>query len=240
MKHFSILLAVCISLTAPLTAQKNKTIHGEGPAVTQDRNSGSFDEIHSKGSFDIIIADGSSHAVKVDAPSNIQEYVVVETKGNELHISNKKGYNLKTDKPVTIHVTAPTLHGIHSAGSGNITSENTLNGSDKFEIKSAGSGNITVDIETSSFNSSIAGSGNITLKGKTKDMDASIAGSGNIRAKEFQSAITSISIAGSGSAEVVATEKLSTRIAGSGDVKYWGNASVDSKVMGSGTIKKEN
>jgi len=240
MKHLSLLLATCIVLSAPLLAQKIKTINGEGPSVTQDRNGGTFDEIHSKGSFDINITDGPTHSVKVEAQENIQQYIVVENKGNELHISNKKGYNLKTDKAITIHITAPALQAIHSAGSGNIKSENMLTGSDKFQIKSAGSGNIIVDIETSSLNTSIAGSGNITLKGKTKDMDASIAGSGNIKARDLQSAVTSISIAGSGNAEVVATEKLSTRIAGSGDVKYWGNASVDSKVMGSGSLKKEN
>jgi hypothetical protein len=56
----------------------------------------------------------------------------------------------------------------------------------------------------------------------------------------MQSQITSVSISGSGSAEVVANEKLDSKIAGSGDVKYWGNASVNSKIAGSGSVRKEN
>jgi hypothetical protein len=240
MKHSFLLVAALILLAGPLAAQKNKRIDGEGPVVTQDRNGGTFNEVHSHGSFDIIITDRSTNSVKVEAQENIQQYVEIENKGNELHIRNKKGYSIRTDKPITVHVSAPALQAIHCEGSGNIKTENVLNGSDKFRIKSAGSGNISVDIETSSLSSSIAGSGNITLQGKTNELEGSIAGSGNIKAKDLQSAVTSIKIAGSGNAEVVATEKLSTKIAGSGDVRYWGNASVESKVMGSGSLRKEN
>lgn len=222
-----------------LNAQNFKTIRGEGRVVTQDRNSGNFNEIYTHGSFDVEITDASSHSVKVEAQQNLQEYIEVEIKGSELHIRNKKGYTIKGEKEIMIHITAPALKGIYLSGSGNINSTNQLTGSQQFEIKSSGSGNISLNIETSSLQSSISGSGNITLKGKTNSFEGKIAGSGNIRAREMQSAITSVKISGSGSAQVVATEKLDTKIAGSGDVKYWGDASVSSKVAGSGTVSKQ-
>jgi hypothetical protein len=228
-------------IAAPvLHAQKPTTVKGEGELVTQDRNAGSFNEIHTHGSFNVDITDAATNSVKVEAQQNLQEYIEIETSGNELHIRNKKGYHLKTDKDITIHVSASAIRAIILSGSGNIKSTNTLNSSDKLFVRSAGSGNISLDIETSSLETSIAGSGNITLKGKTSDLNGKIAGSGNIRAKELQSATTSVQISGSGSAEVVATQKLNTNIAGSGDVKYWGDASVDSKVRGSGSVHKVN
>lgn len=233
------LLSVLIIATGYSIQAQEKHLKGEGEAITQDRNGGIFNEIRSFGSFNINITDANDHTVKVEAQQNLQEYIEIENKGNELHIRNKKGYSLETDKPITIHVSAPALRAIHLSGSGNVTSTNTLNGSNEFDLKSSGSGNISIDIETFSLGCSIAGSGNITLKGKTNELDGKIAGSGNIRAKELQSAITSVKISGSGSAEVVATQKLETKIAGSGDVKYWGDASVDSKVMGSGSIQKQ-
>jgi hypothetical protein len=222
-----------------LQAQRTKTVRGEGAVVTQDRNVGSFSSVHTHGSFNVTLTDESSNSVKVEAQQNLQEYIVVEVEGSELHIRHKKGYDIRGEKEIVIHVSAPALTGIYCAGSGNVKSTNTLTGSQTFEAKSSGSGNMNLDVETSSLKTSIAGSGNITLKGKTNDLEGRIAGSGNIKAKELQSANTSVSISGSGSAEVVATQKLDSKIAGSGDVKYWGDAAVNSKVMGSGSVHKE-
>lgn len=235
---FPVIMAFAVMLMAAPAAEAQKTIKGEGDLVTQDRKVGSFNEIHSHGSFNINITDAATNSVSVEAQQNLQEYIEIETSGNELHIRNKSGYQIRNSKEITINVSAPSLNTVSLAGSGNIKSTNRLNGSDKLFIKSAGSGNIVLDIETSALQTSIAGSGNITLKGKTSDFKGRIAGSGNIKAKELQSATTTVSISGSGNAEVVATQKLNTSIAGSGDVRYWGDASVDSKVRGSGSVHK--
>ena len=236
-----VMMSVCVMtlVTTNIMAQKWEKVRGEGPAVKQDRKGGNFNEIHTHGSFNVEITDGASNSVTVEAQQNLQEYIEVETSGSELHIRNKKGYNIQSDHDITVYVTAPSLKGIYLSGSGNVKSTNQLSGSDNFEIKSAGSGNVNVDVETADLKVSIAGSGNITLKGKTNDLEGRIAGSGNIKAKELQSANTSVHISGSGNAEVVATQKLNTNIAGSGDVKYWGDASVDSKVRGSGSVSRQ-
>lgn len=238
--YFILALSAMIITSVSVQAQRAKTVRGEGDVVVQERSVGSFNEIHTHGSFNVNITDAATNGVKVEAQQNLQEYIDIETKGNELHIRNKKGYDLRPTREITINISAPALTVIRCSGSGNIKSTNTLNGSDKLDVTSAGSGNINLDVETSKLKTSIAGSGNITLKGKTSDLEGSIAGSGNIKAKEMQSANTSVRISGSGNAEVVATQKLTSSIAGSGDVKYWGNASVDSKVMGSGSIRKQN
>ena len=242
MKHFFLLSTLfCAALfSVPAMAQNKSIVKGDGNVVTQDRSTGSFNEIHTHGSFNVTITDAATNSVKVEAEQNIQDYIIVETEGSELHIRHKKGSNFRPTKDVTIHVSAPALKSIALSGSGNIKSTNTLNGSDKLNIRSSGSGNISLDVETADLNASISGSGNITLEGKTSDFEGSIAGSGNIRAKDMQSANTRIKIAGSGSAEVVASEKLNTNIVGSGDVKYWGNASVESHVAGSGRVRREN
>ena len=236
-----VITSVCIMIfgSTSLMAQKWQKVRGEGPAVKQDRDGGTFNEIHTHGSFNVEIADGAKNSVQVEAQQNLQEYIEIENKGGELHIRNKKGYNIQSDPDITVYVTAPSLKGIYLSGSGNLKSTNQLNGSDRVEISSQGSGNVNVDVETSDLKASIAGSGNITLKGKTSDLEGKIAGSGNIKAKDLQSANTSVQISGSGNAEVVATQKLNTNIAGSGDVKYWGDASVDSKVRGSGNVSKQ-
>lgn len=235
-KYTLALTLVLISLLSlNLNAQR---VRGNGNVVSQDRNVGAFDKVHTHGSFDLTITDAENHKVTVQAEENLQEIIIVETDGNTLKIRHKKGVNFNSTKRIIIHISAPALSGVALSGSGNINSTNQLNGSDKFNVSSSGSGNIQLEVETSDMKTSISGSGNISLKGSTKQLDGQISGSGNIRAKNLQSENTSIRISGSGSAEVVATQKLDSRIAGSGDVKYWGNASVDSKVAGSGSVRK--
>lgn len=234
---FIVALLIMIVAASGIQAQNVK---GSGSVTKQDRSVGAFDEVQSFGSFDIVITDGNEHKVTVEAEDNLQQYIEIETQGDKLNIRHKKGQNFKATKQIIIYVTAPALEAIRLSGSGNIKSTNTLNGSSNFEIKSSGSGNIQLQLETSAMSAQISGSGNINLSGKTKELEGKIAGSGNIRARELQSDVTSIKISGSGSAEVVANERLDSKIAGSGDVKYWGNASVNSKIAGSGSVRREN
>jgi len=233
------LFALVMISSAQLHAQFQR-VRGNGKVVTQERQTGSFDKVHSRGHFDVVITDGPSHKVSVEADENLQEYIIIETSGNTLEIRPKNHANIQSARSIKIHVTAPALSAVALSGSGNITSTNKLQGSDKFNLSSSGSGNIQVEIETGSLNASISGSGNMNLKGSTNQFEGKISGSGNIRAKEFQSNITTIRISGSGNAEVVANEKLDSHIAGSGDVRFWGNASVDSKIAGSGSVRRQN
>ena len=238
-KLFSFLCVSALLVTSAPALQAQR-VTGNGNVVSKDRPASSFNEVHSKGSFDIVVTDGANHKVRVEAEENLQEFIEVNVNGNNLIIQGQKGVNFRATKPITVYVTAPALQAIKLSGSGNVKSDNTLTGSDRFEAKSSGSGNMSLDVETTSLQAAISGSGNMTLKGKTKDFDGSIAGSGNIRAKEMQSDNTSIKIAGSGNAEVVANVKLDSRISGSGDVRYWGNASVDTKIAGSGGVHRQH
>lgn len=240
MKQSLLLAFSFVFVLAATTAHAQKRVKGEGPVVSQDRNVGPFNSIHTHGSFNVTITDATGSSVKVDAQENLQEYIIVETEGNELHIRNKKGVNIQSGKEVEIQVSVAELKGVYLSGSGNVKSTNELKGSQTFEARSSGSGNIDLNLQTSDLKTSIAGSGNIHLKGKTSDFEGRIAGSGNIKAKDLQADNTSVNISGSGSAEVVANTKLDSRIAGSGDIKYWGNGAVSSKVAGSGSIRRQN
>ena len=221
-------------------AQGFQNVRGNENVTTEERDAGSFHKIHSSGSFDVFVTNGSNTSVKVEAEENLQKHVDVSVQGDALVIRPERGYNLRGTKPIKIYVTATGLKAIRNSGSGNIRCENTLKGSDAFEVAMSGSGNGLVDVEATTVKASISGSGNLELKGKTNSLDGSISGSGNIKGKELQSGITTVKISGSGNAEVVATQKLSSKISGSGGIKYWGDAAVESKVSGSGHISKQN
>ena len=75
--------------------------------------------------------------------------------------------------------------------------------------------------------------------GKALKLDIAIAGSGDVRTRELAADDVSISIAGSGDADVQANKTLAVSIAGSGDVEYRGAATLaKSRVAGSGSIRQ--
>ena len=69
-------------------------------------------------------------------------------------------------------------------------------------------------------------------------LSLSVIGSADVLAGELEERSASVSVKGSGDAEVFVTETLTASIVGSGDISYKGNPKVTSTVLGSGDIRK--
>jgi hypothetical protein len=217
-----------------------KRIHGEGATSTEDRTVGNFDDVQSFGQFDISISYGQVPSVKVQAESNLQQYIEVSVDNNTLNIRHRQNYNFHSPGGIKILVTAPALRAARLSGSGNIRTENQIPAPDHLDLETSGSGNISYNVKAASVNAHISGSGNIEVSGNTEELEAGITGSGSIKAGNLDSKKTSVSISGSGNAAVVAKEKLNANISGSGDIYYRGQPEVSSHIAGSGTVVKEN
>ena len=64
----------------------------------------------------------------------------------------------------------------------------------------------------------------------------SLAGSGDVHAADLVGEQVAVKIAGSGDAQVHATQTLAVSIAGSGDVRYRGHPRVSRAIAGSGEV----
>ena len=82
------------------------------------------------------------------------------------------------------------------------------------------------------------GSADIKLSGKTGQFLLSVAGSADVSAFDLSADDVSISISGSGDAEVNAGDSLSVSIKGSGDVSYSGEPTVSKSIMGNGDVHR--
>ena len=94
-----------------------------------------------------------------------------------------------------------------------------------------------IDFKNDNLSLNISGSGNITGNGEVETLVVKINGSGNLMSKEIKSKSATITINGSGDAEVFASDSISAKINGSGNIEYFGNPeNVDSIINGSGDI----
>jgi uncharacterized Zn-binding protein involved in type VI secretion len=238
MKLLFATLFTIISFTT--IAQPWKKIEGNSKITKDARPLGSFTSIASGGSWDVIITYGTDKNVIVEADENLLTHIITEVKGDKLNIRTENYVNLKSKNKIKIYVSLTKITGISLAGSGDITGVGNFTNDDKTTFLMAGSGNINLDFKNiERVGISIAGSGNVNLKGKTESLGVSIAGSGDAICKELVADEVKVSIAGSGSAKVNASNSLKVSIVGSGDVYYTGAVTNISKsVLGSGKVVK--
>lgn len=233
--HF-ILLATSTFFSCHVISEKR--VEGDGISATEERRPGTFSNINLEGPIDVVVRQGSPSVVKLKADKNLLSYIETKVEGNTLHIRQKQGFNLESERHMRVVVTAPVFHNISLEGSGDITSEDVLINPDKMSLELNGSGDIEVKVNTPELESRTKGSGDITLDGAADKLAISVYGSGDIDGFNLNSQHASISINGSGNARVYATRQLTLNVNGSGDVEYKGGASVNSRINGSGSVSK--
>lgn len=217
----------------------NKKIKGNGDVITRNFKTSDYDAISVAGSMDVELIAGKEGAIKVEAESNIMEYLEIEVKGSKLTIEIEDGINLSTQKGIKVMVPVEKIESLSLAGSGDIYSNLTLK-SEKMKVAVAGSGDIKIKTESRRLNLAVAGSGDLKVSGRTEQLDASVAGSGDISAYNLKANNVSASIAGSGDISVFCNGgDMSGSIIGSGDLRYKGKTNTIKKsIMGSGDITK--
>ncbi|MDB5251667.1 MAG: hypothetical protein JWP27_836 [Flaviaesturariibacter sp.] len=230
-------LATAALLLGSCEMYVNHSVRGDGNRTTQERTVGSFSSVEVSGPFDVTIVQGTASSVQVEADGNLQEYVEVTVKGDELEIRTRHGINIRTKRDIHITVTSPTYRVIAVAGSGNVKGATRLK-SDGLELSITGSGDMNLDVDAPMVKTSVTGSGSMTLNGASRILKAEISGSGEVHAFGLMAEQTDVDIAGSGDAEVFASKTLRVDIAGAGDVAYKGGAAVSQSVAGSGNIRK--
>ncbi|RKE94720.1 head GIN domain-containing protein [Ichthyenterobacterium magnum] len=240
MKKSILLLALTLMSINVSNAQifGNKKIKGNGNVTTATRTTSDYNGIKCAGSMDYILVKGTEGKITIEGEENLLEYIITEVKNGNLIVKTKKNANLSPSWNKTIKITIPfqDIEKVSLAGSGDLWNEDKINAS-SFSVSLAGSGDVIINIDASSVKGSIAGSGDLTLKGTTNDLEAKVAGSGDFHGFGLEANNTTVSVAGSGDAQVVSNKTLKARVAGTGDINYKGNPDKkDTKVAGSGSI----
>jgi len=236
MRNLTVLILLLIA-TVSCKYMGIRFVGGDGNLSVQSRNVGGFEKVEVTGPMDVELVQGSFQPVRVESDQNLQEYILVETRGNTLHIGTKRGTNIRPKAGWKIYVSAPDYRGIDVTGSGDVIAKGRLTGQ-RLNIGVTGSGNVHLDLDMPEVAADITGSGTVHLKGTTRSFRSEITGSGDIRAYDLMSEETKVEIAGSGDAQVFASKQLKVDIAGSGDVAYKGTAAVSKTIHGSGSVRK--
>lgn len=218
----------------------SKKIDGNGEMTSEMRNVSNYDQVALEGSMDVELIAGKEGNLRVEAESNLMEYILTEVSGGKLKISIESEVNVNPSRNKGIKVIVPfeSIHKVSLTGSGDINSSDRIK-SRKFEVQLTGSGDINLDLFSEEVVGNVTGSGDIILKGTTTNLECSVTGSGDFQAYELKAKNVIATVSGSGDVEVSPSEELKARVSGSGDITYSGNPKrQDFRTAGSGAVSK--
>jgi hypothetical protein len=209
------------------------------PPAGADRSNrvSGFDKVAAAGPNHVIVHVGSRSSVTASGPAATLDRMEVVVEHGSLQIRPRREFRNRSDwhrlAPATYTVTLPRMTAASLAGSGDMRVDRAVG--DRFEASVAGSGNLVIAalrVARAAF--STAGSGNLVARGSATRVDLSVAGSGSVRARGVTSRTASVSIAGSGDAELTAKDSAAVSIVGSGDATIAGGARCQVTRIGSG------
>jgi len=211
---FRSLAIVLVLLSGAACNVMSAGVQGSGVAASEDRQTSVFERVEVDGSFAVEITVGPVQSVRVEADANLLPIITTEVADATLKVASKQNYS--TTSPLRVTVTAPKLTGVRLAGSGS--------------VRVAG-------ISGDAFTAGLSGSGKIQLAGSAASLTADMNGSGSLAASELTTRAVTVSMVGSGLAEVHASDQVTAAVTGSGAVKYAGGAAaVTRNVQGSGSV----
>lgn len=212
---------------------------GSHEQAARDFQVGAFQKINAAGSAEVTVRVGGAPSVHAEGDKKALDELDIQVVNGSLNIGRKSsgGWNFGWGhhRRIRITVTVPSLAGASLAGSGDIHIDKV--GGPSFEGSVAGSGDIAVDhLEVGEAHFSIAGSGDVKAAGKVGRANLSTAGSGDMRTGGLEAGTATISIMGSGGAQLRVTQSADITIMGSGDVHVAGTTNCQIHKAGSGDV----
>lgn len=241
MRQFFTLLLL-LTLTAGISAQNwgNRTrVKGNGETITQERDVPSFSGIKACCSFDVEVRQGAP-GVRVEAESNLQEYIKTEVSGGRLMIGFTDNVNISNHKPIRIYVTMNELDWVKASSSSKIAFKGAFTGDD-LEVDVSSSANVSgLNFSGGDIRLEASSSGKIELAGTGNQIRAKASSSGRIMAGDCK--VKNGRVAASSGANIYlnVSGELDASASSGGTVRYQGSPSVDADTSSGGSVRSRN
>lgn len=231
------LLFVSLAIVALVSSCSLNCRKGEGPRIAKTRGIEKISKLVCDIPCIIYVSQGDTPSCIVEAAENLQELILVESKGGgKVKITSEKCYSdLDT---VVIRIVSPELGEIKVKGTAKVFSSGTFT-ADDMRLIIDGPGTIALDAMLNELVSEVNGAGDINLKGSAQKHKIIINGSGNISASGFNTYDCNVQIKGSGTCHLFVNNYLKAGIEGSGNIFYKGSPRIKTDIKGSGKVEKE-
>ncbi len=191
-------------------------IVGSGKIVSEQRSVPEFSGILVNGSADVYITQDPSQSLRVEADDNIIGRVKTRNDAGILVVELEPGSYHHTT--VRIHASMKAIHFLECAGAADFS--------------------VTGPIATDVIECRISGAGHYELRGTAEEQTIFISGAGEVHNFGLTTKNSTVTIAGTGSVEGHASDRLDATISGTGSIAYAGSPrTVHQSIQGLGNIE---
>lgn len=223
-----------------LTTASCEKVIGEGPVVTENRNTVAFEGLAVSIEGDVYFTKSDEHTIQLQAQQNILDEIETVVSDNILKVRFRhRNVNIRNHERIQVHITGPDARLLELNGSGKLDVSGAFDPAEA-KLVISGSGHINAEaLQSNSIEAIMSGSGRIKVQsGQANREKITISGSGFVDLSEITVKEVEAQISGSGTTEVHATHTLKAKISGSGTVYYKGSPAITSTISGSGSVVK--
>ncbi len=209
-----------------------------GPTTSEVRNIPSFSSISYNLLGTLHVAQGNNSTVRVEAGSNTISSIRTEVTDGVLNIdTTSPSLSLQTINIFVSTTNVSNVTAITSSGAGSVTCDVPLTASN-LRLELTGTGSMDAPVNVTQLNVLLSGVGSMQLRGNATNLNAQISGVGSLNAYDLQTNVTSVTVSGTGSAQVTAQQTLTATVSGTGSINYHGSPQVNQSRTGLGSINK--
>jgi hypothetical protein len=257
MKKLFILLLAAGLLIAGCTFV---TIQGSGNVITETREVRDFDTVSVCCGMQLRLTQGADEQLTLEGEDNILNEIETNVSGGTLTVRFRRSltpFNFRFSRPVIVHLTMKTIHGVSLSGGASVDSERME--SDRLDLAFSGgshaaltevvaksvtveaSGGDNVEIESltaDTLNLRASGGSHLTVDGGTVGAQQITASGGSqYWAEEVQSTSATVNVSGGSEARISVSEALQVTASGGSRVEYTGDPAVEQELSGGSEVR---
>lgn len=244
MRQLFTLLLVLSTIT--LAAQHNygsgwnwrsEKVKGNGDVTTESRDLNGFDGVTACCNINVELRQGA-FAVKVEAESNLLEYIRTEVSGDRLEIGFKRNTNISAREKITVYVTLPDLEYVGGSSSSEITCNGSFKGND-LQVDVSSGAYIELAFSGDRLYTDASSGGKIMVSGSAGRIKANASSGARIDAGDFTAKIADAGASSGAGIVVNASDELEADASSGGSIRYKGSpANVDSDTSSGGSVRR--
>jgi Putative auto-transporter adhesin, head GIN domain len=209
-----------------------------------------FHSIYVNSNYTVYVKQTNKQEVSVEALSDVYSITTILVDDSVLMINverkpdnaNKSVWakidDIKISPTLNVYVSMKNITNLQVNGGGKIISQNSI-AAPNLDLLVSGSGSMDVDIKGEKVKAKVSGSGSLAIRGYATSLTGDVSGSGALNAFNCPLDKVEVTLSGSGTAEVNASQTANALVTGSGTVKIKGNTkNLTQKVYGSGSVSR--
>lgn len=205
---------------------------------TETRDLSSFSSLHVGEAITVYITKGSEEKARIETNNVDPDRVQTRISGDRLNIEMSKG-NYR-NASVKVWLTYRSLRAVSVSSAATIQTENVLK-TEKLRLEASSAGDADLEIDVDQLDVSVSSSGQLNVKGRAMFQDISVSSAGRYYAYELDCEEVEASASSSGSARVVASNRIDAKASSAGSIRYKGNPEkVYTDASSGGSVKKSN